>query len=296
MPHESLVYSQAFAIREADRLPLACGAAHLRRRLVVAIGTIVIALVVTPLAAAGVDTATATDGSSPPSASQEAPVRLRKATPVELQRLAEKTAFQRGQFVREALGMSLTIPREMHLLAGADARKADMALRGEDDPQLIGWMTDVHKTLTDSPLRPIRIRWRHDGLVPLNPAPFDPQQLLEAARTQARVPRLSGSEGQLVGYDSAPVREDSLVFWSEERRPDGAKAGVHDCHVLRLARKGVLELSIVGVDALTAKTCLTELRTLAASVRFMPKQDYPAVPGGEPKAAYSLGALIAQTQ
>lgn len=220
----------------------------------------------------------------------------RRATPTELKRLAETVVFERGRFVREAIGMRMDIPRGQHIVAGTDARRVDTALRGENDTHLIGWVIDANKTLTDPNLRIVRLRWRHDGLVAPNPAPFDPAALIEGANARAPMPRLSGSGGTLLRYEAAPVREGSTVLWSEERQPAGESKSVYDCHALRLARKGVLELSIIGVDAKTAKSCPDELGALAASVRFEPELDYPAQIEGERLAPYSLGALIAQTQ
>ena len=220
----------------------------------------------------------------------------RRATPAELKLLAERVAFLRGRFTREAIGMRFDIPRGQHLLTGADARHADTALRGETDAHLIGWMIDENKTLTDANLRIVRLRWRHDGLVPANPAPFDPAALVEGANSRTRVPRLFGSGGTLLRYETVPVREGSTVVWSEERQLEGVSNSVYDCHALRLARKGVLELSMVGIDAKAAKSCANELGSLVASVQFDKDLDYPAQAESEHLAPYSLGALIAQTQ
>ncbi|MFT3790612.1 MAG: hypothetical protein QM741_05960 [Rudaea sp.] len=231
-----------------------------------------------------------------PGSSAEADSPPRRATPAELRRLAEKLGFQRGRFVREAIGMSLDVPRGQHLLTGSDARLADTALRGESDPYLIGWIVPADKTVTDANLRIVRLRWRHDGLVAGDAAALDPTALLDLVHTKTNMPRLASSGGTLLGYDVAPVREASTLVWSEERQPDGSSTRVHDCHALRLARRGVLEISITGVDAKTAKTCTDELRTIAATVRFEPDSDYPAQIRGERLAPYSLAGLITQTQ
>ncbi len=228
--------------------------------------------------------------------SQPAEEAPRRATPAELKRLAEIFSFQRGRLVREAVGMSFDIPRGQHLLAGADARRADTALSGENDTHLIGWMIPADKNVNDANLHIVRLRWRHDGLVGADSAPLDPAALLAAAQAQTRVPRLSGSGGTLLGYDVAPERQGSTVVWSEERQLEGSSTSVFDCHALRLARKGVLELSIVGADAKAAKTCTDELRTLAAGVRFDAGADYPAQIQGERAAMYSLAGLVTQTQ
>ena len=230
---------------------------------------------------------------APEPAAEEPP---RRATPAELRRLAEVLSFQRGRFVREAVGMNFDIPRGQHLLVGADARRADTALSGENDTHLIAWMIAADKTLTDPNPHAIRIRWRHDGLVATDSAPLDPAVLLAAAQAQPRVPRLSGSGGTLLGYDVAPERQGSTIVWSEERQPEGAATSVFDCHALRLARKGVLEFSIVGADAKAAKSCTDELRALATAVRFDASSDYPAQIQGERVAVYSLVGLITQTQ
>ena len=231
---------------------------------------------------------------SPEPATEAEPPR--RATPAELQRLAEKVDFMRGRFAREAIGMRFEIPRSQHLLAGADARHADTALRGEHDTHLVGWMVDANKTLTDANLRVVRLRWRHDGLVAAEPAMPDSDALLEATRTRTHVPRLFGSGGSLLRYDSPPARDGATVVWSEERQLDGVKASVFDCHAVRLARKGVLEFSIAGVDAKAAKSCVDELSSLAASVQFDAGTDYPPQADNEPVAPYTLDALIAQIQ
>ena len=218
----------------------------------------------------------------------------RRATPTELNDLATHVLFLRGRFVREAIGMRFDIPRGQHLLAGTDARQADTALRGEVDPHLIGWMVAVGRTITDPNLRIVRLRWRHDGLV-AGDAP-DPAALLDTAHTRPPAPRLAGSGGTLVRYDVSPAREGSTIVWSEERRAEGAQASAHDCHALRLARKGVLEFSIVGVDAAAAVSCTDELRAIVATVRFDPESDFPAQIQGEHLASYSLSGMITQTQ
>lgn len=247
-----------------------------------------------PTAAPARTTTSPTASHAPePAADAEPP---RRATPAELQRLAEALSFQRGRFVREAIGMTFDIPRGQHLLVGADARRVDTALGGESDTHLIAWMIPADKTLTDPNLHVVRMRWRHDGLVAIDSAPLDPAALLAAAQGRARVPRLSGSGGTLLGYDAAPQREGSTVIWSEERQTEGAAASVFDCHALRLARKGVLELSILGADAKAAKSCTDELRALAAAVRFDASSDYPAQVQDERLAVYSLVGLITQTQ
>jgi hypothetical protein len=238
---------------------------------------------------------TAQAQSAPASTAETEPVR--RATPVELKRLADTVDFQHGRFMREALGLRLDIPRGQHLLAGTDARDADTALRGENDPLLIGWMIDENKTLTDANLRIARLRWLHDGLIALPPAALDSAALLDTAHSRPLMARIFSSGGTLIRYVTPPLRDGSLVTWSEERQPiDATKARAYDCHALRLARKGVLEISIAGVDAKAAKTCVGELETLAATIQFEAASDYPAQPGDERLAPYSLDALIAQTQ
>jgi hypothetical protein len=238
--------------------------------------------------------ASATRQTRVPAQVSEAEPPPRPATTAELNDLAAHVLFLRGRFVREAIGMRVDIPRGQHLLAGTDARVADTALRGEVDPHLIGWMIAVDKTITDPNLRIVRLRWRHDGLVAGDAA--DPAALLDAAHTRTPAPRLAGSGGTLVRYDVAPEREGSTIIWSEERQPEGAASSVHDCHALRLARKGVLEFSIVGVDAKAAQSCTDELRSLVATVRFDAESDFPAQIQSEHLAAYSLSGMITQTQ
>lgn len=233
----------------------------------------------------------------PAAAAKEGTAAARRATPAELRSLADKVVFQRGHFARAAIGLSFDIPYGQHLLSGTAAREVDIALRGEEDTHLIAWMIAADKAVNDPNLRVVRLRWRHDGLVDANSASLEPAALFDVARTRPRVPRLAGSSGLLLRYDGAPVRDGPAFFWSEEHQSEEAVAtSVYDCHALRLARKGVLELSIVGVDAKAAKSCVDELRSLLAGVRFDADADYPAQIQGEPRAAYSLAGLITQTQ
>lgn len=241
----------------------------------------------------------ATLGWSTPQASAEAGDKSeppRKASRAELRDLAERLPWLRGRFEREAIGMSFDIPRGQHLLAGVEARTADTALRGEDDPSLIAWMVPVDKTVTDANLRIVRVRWRHDGLVAADAQAFDAPSLLQMAQSRARVPRLSGSAGTLLRYAAPPDRDGSTIAWSEERQSATGATGIYDCHVLRLARKGFLEFGLIDVDANAAKSCVAELLALANTTRFDAAADYPKQTAGELLAPYSLAELITQTQ
>ena len=238
--------------------------------------------------------ASTTTAAQSPAGEAEPPPR--RATPEELQRVSDSVIFQRGRFVREAIGLTFDIPRGQHVLTAADARRVDTALRGENDVHLIGWMVAADKTVTSPNLRIVRMRWRHDGLVDANSASLQTTALLDVAHSRPRVPRLSGSDGTLVRYSVPPTREGVNYLWSEERKPEDMSTSVYDCHALHLARKGVLELSIVGVDAATASSCTDELRALLTGVHFDPGADYPAQIQDEHPAVYSLAGLITQTQ
>lgn len=240
--------------------------------------------------------ASTTHAPSAPEPATEVEAPPRRATPAELRKLAEDLGFQRGRFVREAIGMSFDIPRGQHLLTGNDARRVDTALRGEVDTSLIGWMVAEDKTVTSPGLRVVRLRWRHDGLVAPEAESFDAASLLQMAQSRPRVPRLSSSGGTLLRYDAAPDRDGSTIVWSEERQPETAAASTYDCHALRLARKGVLEISLIDVDANAAKSCVKDLLALATATRFDAAADYPKQTAGERIAPYSLAGLITQTQ
>ncbi len=97
-------------------------------------------------------------------------------------------------------------------------------------------------------------------------------------------------------FVSAPARREHVFDWVEARDGEGSKDSVYDCHAVRLARKGMLEFSIVGVNEEVQKTCLETLRPIADHVKFRDPLDYPAVVKGERTAPYTLGGLISQTQ
>ena len=142
---------------------------------------------------------------------------------------------------------------------------------------------------TLAPAMGLKVQLVNSSLFPLSPA----QQTLAGFDFALTA---DGAGGTLLGYDVAPERQGSTIVWSEERQPEGAATSVFDCHALRLARKGVLEFSIVGADAKAAKSCTDELRALATAVRFDASSDYPAQIQGERVAVYSLVGLITQTQ
>jgi hypothetical protein len=236
-------------------------------------------------AAATVDPGTAT------------PAAPQRASPAELRDIAASVTFFRGRFSRTGIGLKFDIPpRGYRMLDGNDARRVHTALEGADDTHLIGWVVGEYGVLTDPALRPVQLRWLGDGLVVASPGELDAAGLLKAANAQPHLPRLAGSDGRLVRFVSAPAQTDHLIVWSEERQAENSKKSAIDCHALRLARKGVLEFSMVGVDTATARTCIATLQEFAADAHFEPKYEYPTQTEGNFFAVYSLSGLIAQTQ
>jgi hypothetical protein len=231
---------------------------------------------------------------APAAATPPAPQR---ATPAELRDIVATVTFFRGRFSRTGLGLKFDIPpRGYRMLDGNDARHVHTALEGADDTHLIGWVVGEYGVLTDPAVHPVQLRWLGDGLVVASPGELDAAGLLKAANAQPHLPRLAGSDGRLLRFVSAPAQTDHLIVWSEERQAENSKKSAFDCHALRLARKGVLEFSIVGADAATARTCVATLQEFAAGAHFEPNYEYPAQTEGNFFAVYSLSGLIAQTQ
>ncbi|HEY8009704.1 MAG TPA: DUF2167 domain-containing protein [Rudaea sp.] len=219
-----------------------------------------------------------------------------RASPQELRHVASRVTFYRGRFERTITGYTMEIPAGFHLIDSNDARLLDAALGRPFDKRLVASVMELNLALTDPQLWLVRVRWMNEGLVVASAGELDAKGLLDAARSQTHVPRLAGSGGTLQRFVVPPTRTGAEVDWVEERLPEGAKTTVFDCHALHLARKGVLEFSIVGASAGLQKTCLATVREFAQSVSFDPSLDYPAVPGSNFLAPYSLSGLIAQTQ
>jgi len=210
--------------------------------------------------------------------------------------IANRVVFYRGRFERSTTGYSMIIPADFHLLDNADARRLEMALGHPDDKHLVAWAVDRNIALTDPQLWVVRVRWMNEGLVVASPSELDAAGLLKAAQTQTHVPRLAGSGGKLQRFVAAPARDGNEIDWVEQRLPEAAKTSVYDCHALRLARKGVLEFSIVGAGENRQASCLATLRAFAQNVSFERDLEYPANTEGNKLAPYSLSGLIAQTQ
>ena len=225
--------------------------------------------------------------------SEPAPQR---ASADELKALAARVSFYRGRLVRETSGFHIDIPPGFHVLDNADARSVEAALGLPPDAHLIAWAVEQNLPLTDPALWAVKLRWMSDGLVRASSEELDAAGLLNAAHTQPHIPRLAGSGGKLLRFVSPPTLNNSVVAWVEERQPDGEKKSVFDCHALRLARKGVLEFSIVGADDKLAKSCMATLLVFTNQVKFEPALDYPVQVTGNSVAAYSLSGLVAQTQ
>jgi hypothetical protein len=220
----------------------------------------------------------------------------RVASAEDLRWLASRVTFYRGRFERPTTGYTLTIPSAFHLLDNADARRMEAAFGHPLDKKLVAWGVEQNLALTDPALWVVRMRWMNEGLVVASAGELDATGLLNAARTQTHVPRLASSGGSLQRFVAAPAHDGNVIYWVEERLPEGAKTSVFDCHALRLARKGVLEFSIVGARDALQKSCLATLRAFAQTVTFEPALDYPTVTAGVVLAPYSLSGLIAQTQ
>lgn len=241
----------------------------------------------------------ATGSSMAQSAADEAPQAdavPQRASPQELRHVASRVTFYRGRFERTITGYTMEIPAGFHLIDSNDARLLDAALGRPFDKRLVASVSELNLALTDPQLWLVRVRWMNEGLVVASAGELDAKGLFDAARSQTHVPRLASSGGTLQGFVAPPTRTGAEVDWVEERLPEGAKTTVFDCHALHLARKGVLEFSIVGASAALQKTCLATVREFAHSVTFEPSLDYPAAAGSNFRAPYSLSGLIAQTQ
>lgn len=228
-----------------------------------------------------------------PAAEDPAPARVSSE---EWRGIANRVVFYRGRFERPTTGYTMIIPTDFHLLDNADARRLEIALGHPDDKHLVAWAVDRNIALTDPQLWVVRVRWMNEGLVVASSGELDAAGLLKAAQTQPHVPRLAGSGGKLQRFVAAPARNGNEIDWVEQRQPDAAKSSVYDCHALRLARKGVLEFSIVGAGENRQAFCLATLRAFAQNVSFDPELEYPANTEGNKLAPYSLSGLIAQTQ
>lgn len=244
----------------------------------------------TPTSPHSTSTAATVDDSTAPA---DAPPR--RVTPSELRYLTSAVTFSRGRFAREILGLQFDIPSGYHMLDGVQARRVQGALTGSADEQLIGMVIGEDGVFSDPTLPIVQLRWLNDGLVTPTAEALDPAPLLAAATAGPHISRLVDSGGHLLRYVSPPIRSGPTIVWSEERQLADAKKTSFDCHALRLARKGVLEFSLVGLDAAAVKSCAATLRQFVDRSRFLPDYDYPAEGDSARLAPYSLVSLITQT-
>ena len=215
--------------------------------------------------------------------------------PPSLRQVAAHVQWYRGGYSRIATGFEFTIPATFHLAENNDARNLEMASGHPDDNDLVAWAVPLSVQVTNPQVWVVRIRWRGDGLVNADPAELDTKQV-EAARSRQPEKRLASSGGTFKRFVDPPELSGHVVDWVEERTPANGKGSLFDCHAVRLARRGILEFSIVGVSEAVQKGCADTLRAFTDKLTFDDTHEYPAQPGTNPKAPYSLAALVAQTR
>ena len=215
--------------------------------------------------------------------------------PPSLRQVAAHVQWYRGGYSRIATGFQFTIPATFHLAENNDARNLEMASGHPDDNDLVAWAVPLNVQVTSPQVWVVRIRWRGDGLVNADPAELDTKRV-EAAMSRQPERRLASSGGTFKRFVDAPELSGHVVDWVEERTPASGKGALFDCHAVRLARRGILEFSIVGVSEAVQKGCAETLRAFTDKLTFDDLHEYPAQPGTSPKAPYSLAALVAQTR
>lgn len=228
---------------------------------------------------AAATTAAATDAQPPPS----------------LRQVAAHVQWYRGGYSRIATGFEFSIPPTFHLAENNDARNLEMASGHPDDNDLVAWAVPLNVQVTNPQVWVVRIRWRGDGLVNADPAALDTKQI-ESAMARQPEKRLASSGGTFKRFVDAPELSGHIVDWVEERTPASGKGSLFDCHAVRLARRGILEFSIIGVSEAVQKGCADTLRAFTDKLTFDETHEYPAQPGTTPKAPYSLSSLVAQTR
>jgi len=226
-------------------------------------------------------------------AAEAAPAPAEK--PATLREVASHVQWYRGSYAREATGFQFPVPATYHLAESNDARNLEMASGRPDDPEAVAWIVPLNMPITNPQTWVVRVRWRGDGLINANPADLEAPQL-QSAQARPAEKRLSSSGGAFKAFVETPQLRGHVVNWVEERTPASGKGAVFDCHAIRLARRGILEFSIVGVSDAVRKTCTETLRTFADNVTFDSAHEYPDPPGTTPKAPYSLSTLVAQTK
>lgn len=235
-------------------------------------------------------------GAKADAAAAPAPPAAADAQPMPtLRQVAAHVQWYRGGYSRIATGFQFTIPSNFHLAENNDARNLEMASGHPDDNDLVAWAVPLNVQVTNPQVWVVRIRWRGDGLVNADPAELDTKQI-EAAMARQPEKRLASSGGTFKRFVDAPELSGHVLDWVEERTPATGKVAMFDCHAVRLARRGILEFSIVGVSDAVQKTCAATLRAFTDKLTFDETHEYPAQPGTNPKSPYSLAALVAQTR
>jgi hypothetical protein len=237
---------------------------------------------------------------APPKAGSKpeaAPAPADTTTPADkvpsLREVAAHVQWYRGNYSRTATGFEFQIPSNYHLAENNDARNLEMASGHPDDPDAVAWIAPLNEVLTNPQAWVIRVRWRGDGLITASSADLESKQL-ETAMALPAEKRLASSGGNFKRFVDEPQLVGHVVDWVEERNVNGK--GVFDCHAVRLARRGLLEFSIIGVSEAIAKNCAETLHAFTDKVSFDESHEYPQQAGTNPKAAYSLTNLVTQTK
>jgi hypothetical protein len=215
--------------------------------------------------------------------------------PPNLREVASHVQWYRGLYSREATGFQFMVPATYHLAENNDARNLEMATGHPDDPDVVAWIVALNQPVTNPQTWVVRVRWRGDGVIAATPADLEAKQL-EAARARPAEKRLASSEGTFKRFVDEPELIGHVVDWVEERTPASGKGSVFDCHAVRLARRGILEFSIIGVNEAVAKTCAATLQGFTEKLTFDEAHEYPDQAGSNPKAPYSLAGLVTQTK
>jgi hypothetical protein len=228
----------------------------------------------------------------PPAADAAAPAAEKQPS---LREVAAHVQWYRGSYSREATGFQFSVPPTFHLAESNDARNLEMASGHPDDPDAVAWIVPLNTPIANPQTWVVRVRWRGDGLVNANPADLETAQL-DSAMARPAEKRLASSGGTFKSFVESPQLRGHVVNWVEERTPANGKGAQFDCHAVRLARRGILEFSIIGVGDAVRKTCTETLRTFTDKLTFDDLHEYPDQAGTTPKAPYSLSTLVAQTK
>ena len=170
------------------------------------------------------------------------------------------------------------VPTTFHLAENSDARNLEMATGHPDDPDVVAWIVALNQPVTNPQTWVVRVRWRGDGVIAATPADLETKQL-EAAMARPAEKRLASSAGTFKRFVDEPELIGHVVDWVEERTPASGKGPVFDCHAVRLARRGILEFSIIGVSEAVSKTCGATLQAFTEKLTFDGEHEYPDQPG-----------------